>query len=314
VEQPLRKIWWVMRIRPLHSLVCIPMRYSSRSLVIAMHGGPRASVWWLTPVLTRCFLVRRVAALLVVLVSTLSATRAFAATECSATSGPATVALIELYTSEGCDSCPPADRWLAEMARRGFGPDKAVGLSLHVDYWDQLGWKDPFARAAFSVRQREQVRLGGGTVSYTPQIMLNGRDYRRWSTASGFVSDIAAINARPSRATISLTLRPGGQATAEITASAAVKDSVAQRHAALFVALYEDGLFTNVTAGENKGVTLRHDRVVREWFGPLALEGGRIDLRRAIMLPARSKVSGAVGFVQDRKSGEVLQALGVAAC
>lgn len=233
--------------------------------------------------------------------------------ECRATSGANTVALIELYTSEGCDSCPPADRWLNELSRHGVGSDKALGLALHVDYWDHLGWKDPYARAAFAVRQREQVKLGGGRVSYTPQVMINGRDYRRWGQAGALASELRAINTRPSRAQISLALKRGGQATAEVQASATVADGTVASDSALYVALYEDGLSTVVTAGENRGVTLRHDRVVREWFGPLALDAGRIELRRALMLPVRSKVSGAVAFVQHRKSGEVLQALGVGA-
>lgn len=236
-----------------------------------------------------------------------------AGAECRASSGPNTVALLELYTSEGCDSCPPADRWLNELSRRGNGEVQAVGLALHVDYWDHLGWKDPYARAAFAARQREQVKLGGGTVSYTPQVMLNGRDYRRWSHAGTLAGDLRAVNASAARARIALALKQGGQSTAEVQASATVHDAALSPHAALYVALYEDGLSTNVTAGENRGVTLRHDRVVREWFGPLALQGGQIELRRALMLPVRAKVSGAVAFVQHRRTGEVLQALGVSA-
>jgi hypothetical protein len=237
-----------------------------------------------------------------------------AAQQCTAASGPNAIALVELYTSEGCDSCPPADRWLGELAKRGFGADRVVALALHVDYWDHLGWKDPYARAAFAARQRELVKLNGGRVVYTPQVLLNGRDYRRWNDASTFANDLRAVNTRPARATIELGLKPGGQATAEVTATATVKDPADQRDAGLLVALYEDGLSTTVTAGENKGVTLRHERVVREWFGPLALDQGRIELRRAVMLPARSKVSGAVAFVQHRKTGEVLQAVGLPAC
>src|SRR4051794_37762643 len=73
--------------------------------------------------------------------------------QCSARSGPQTVALVELYTSEGCDSCPPADRWLSGLGRRGLAPDRVVPLSLHVDYWDYIGWKDPYAKREFSSRQ-----------------------------------------------------------------------------------------------------------------------------------------------------------------
>ncbi|MFM9882263.1 MAG: DUF1223 domain-containing protein [Burkholderiales bacterium] len=237
------------------------------------------------------------------------------APNCSAVSGSSTVALLELYTSEGCDSCPPADRWVGELGKRGFGSDRIVPIALHVDYWDYLGWKDPYARAAFTARQREVVKLGGGSVVYTPQILVNGRDYRRWSSASSFAGDLKAINDRPARATIALSLKPGGQSTAEVTAAVTNIDPLHRADAALFVALYEDGLSTNVTAGENKGVRLKHDRVVREWFGPFGLDGGgKIDLHRAVMLPARSRISGVVAFVQNRRNAEILQALDVPAC
>src|SRR6266571_7732487 len=74
---------------------------------------------------------------------------------CSAYSGAHTTALVELYTSEGCDSCPPADHWLSSLFGRGLRPDQVVPLALHVDYWDYIGWKDPFAKGEFSVRQRK---------------------------------------------------------------------------------------------------------------------------------------------------------------
>ncbi len=234
---------------------------------------------------------------------------------CSAVSGSSTVALLELYTSEGCDSCPPADRWVGELGKRGFGTDRIVPIALHVDYWDYLGWKDPYARSTFTARQREVVKLGGGAVVYTPQILVNGRDYRRWSSASSFAGDLKAINDRPARATIALSLKPSGQSTAEVSAAVTNIDPAHRAKAALYVAIYEDGLSMNVTAGENKGVRLKHDRVVREWFGPFGLDGsGKIDLHRAVMLPARSKISGVVAFVQNRRNAEILQALDVPAC
>src|SRR4051812_27306968 len=79
--------------------------------------------------------------------------------QCEARSGPQTTALVELYTSEGCDSCPPADRWLSGLGRSGFAPDRVVPLSLHVDYWDYIGWKDPYAKREFSSRQRKLTQL-----------------------------------------------------------------------------------------------------------------------------------------------------------
>jgi hypothetical protein len=77
------------------------------------------------------------------------------AAQCKANSPATTTALVELYTSEGCDSCPPADRWLSSLGPRGFAPDRVVPIALHVDYWDYIGWKDPYARQAHSARQRK---------------------------------------------------------------------------------------------------------------------------------------------------------------
>lgn len=81
------------------------------------------------------------------------------AMQCTARSSQATTALVELYTSEGCDSCPPADRWLSSLGARGFAPERVVPIALNVDYWDYIGWKDPYARQAYSARQRKMARL-----------------------------------------------------------------------------------------------------------------------------------------------------------
>src|SRR6187399_3767261 len=94
---------------------------------------------------------------------------ASAATACSATSAATIPALVELYTSEGCDSCPPADRWLSSLASRGHGPDRVVPIALHVDYWDYIGWKDPYAKALFTSRQRKLAQVMRAKIVYTPQ-------------------------------------------------------------------------------------------------------------------------------------------------
>ena len=112
-------------------------------------------------------------------------------------SGPATVSVAELYTSEGCDSCPPADKWFSSL---NVKKDGVVPLAFHVDYWDYIGWKDRFANAAFGERQRESVRRQGGRTSYTPQVMVNGQDQRIWSDQSRFSSSLQALTARTPRA------------------------------------------------------------------------------------------------------------------
>src|SRR5471032_2832661 len=97
------------------------------------------------------------------------------AVQCTAKSPEKTIALVELYTSEGCDSCPPADRWLSSLGPRGFAPDKVVPIALHVDYWDYIGWKDPYARQLHSARQRRMAQLARAAMVYTPQVLLQGQ-------------------------------------------------------------------------------------------------------------------------------------------
>src|SRR5512134_1318682 len=104
------------------------------------------------------------------------------AAPCRAHSSATTTALVELYTSEGCDSCPPADRWLSSLGSRGHAPDRVVPVALHVDYWDYIGWKDPYAKALFSSRQRRLAQVMRAKIVYTPQVLLQGEDFRRWHT------------------------------------------------------------------------------------------------------------------------------------
>src|SRR5437867_12727009 len=130
--------------------------------------------------------------------------------DCRATSPDYSVALIELYTSEGCDSCPPADRWLSRLSDSSERK-RAVPLALHVDYWDRLGWKDRFASAAFTERQYEEMRRQHSAFVYTPQILLQGRDYSQWRTGADPATAIAAINKRPSRAAIELAAQTQGE-------------------------------------------------------------------------------------------------------
>jgi hypothetical protein len=233
---------------------------------------------------------------------------------CTAQSGAGTAALVELYTSEGCDSCPPADRWLGALAAAGFGPDRVVPLALHVDYWDYIGWKDPFAQPLFAARQRELAAIASSRTVYTPQVVLAGRDYRGWPARSRFAEAVAAVNRVPARATISLALEDAGPGGVELKAAASVPKREDREDTALFVVAYANGLSSRVTAGENRGATLRHDFVAREWWGPLALDSaGAATLARRVGADAAGK-GGVAAFVQSRRTGEVLQALALPAC
>ena len=130
----------------------------------------------------------------------------FALAACTAESRPHRVPLLELYTSEGCDSCPPADRWVSELPHRGLDASRVVVLAFHVDYWDRLGWVDRFGQQRFSERQRLLNSRNGARVVYTPQLVLNGKDYRRGSVEA-FSTRLADIGRVDAKANIRLVLK-----------------------------------------------------------------------------------------------------------
>lgn len=231
-----------------------------------------------------------------------------ASQSCSKQSPSHTVALLELYTSEGCSSCPPADHFVSGL-RGGYMADQVVPLSLHVDYWDYIGWKDIFARPAFTERQRWLSELAASRTVYTPEIFIGGREFRNWRW--GIDNAVRSINEKPAQASILLTLGKPDAYVLPLEVS-----TRAPHKSRLFVALYENGLSSEVKAGENRGVTLRHDFVVRDWIGPVALAGdGKVVLPRLLQLPqgAAAKNLGVAAFVQGER-GEVLQVLAMPLC
>ena len=242
------------------------------------------------------------------------------AMQCTAQSAQTTTALVELYTSEGCDSCPPADRWLSSLRARGFAPERVVPIALHVDYWDYVGWKDPYARQAHSARQRKMARLARAAMVYTPQVLLQGRDFRGWRDRSNphdaFSQAVAKINARPAKARISLSLDTRRNDVFEVEAAAQLEDPSPGAQIALFLGAYENKLVSEVRAGENRGKTLSHDFVVLQWLGPFEFKGGKLSQRSALPLLPKAVAghSGVVAFVQNRATSEVLQALMLPAC
>jgi hypothetical protein len=179
-----------------------------------------------------------------------------AAPGCTASNAMAPRHIVELYTSEGCDSCPPADRWLAALPRDG----SVLALAFHVDYWDDLGWRDHFADPAYTARQRALQAPSGARFVYTPQVVLDGRDFPAWrQTESNAIGRGAALPAAP--ASLSLR-REGTQLIAEVGAAGGSR-------LAGYWALIEDGHSSQVGAGENAGHMLRHEHVVRR-YAPVA--------------------------------------------
>ena len=236
--------------------------------------------------------------------------------QCSKQSPAHSVALVELYTSEGCSSCPPADRWVSELGRSGLGVDEVVPRALHVDYWERLGWKDRFADRRFSERQRELADLAGRRVIYTPGVFLNLREFRGWDSDAQFRRAVKAVNSRPAGADIRLALDAGAPGQLPVSASFSVRSGTAPKRAQAFIALYESGLVTAVAAGENRGATLHHDNVVRKWIGPIDLKGGSAEHRSVLALDRGSNPRhlAVAAFVQDSASGQLLQATALPLC
>jgi len=253
------------------------------------------------------------ASLLVVL--PLVAPASGAAAECSARSGPARTALVELYTSEGCSSCPPADRWLSGLRASGFGADRMVPLAFHVDYWDYIGWKDEFAKPQYTARQRKLAEVNRSSFVYTPQVLLSGSDYRGWGNPQDLATRVGKVNGRSPGADIVLAALPRGDTGLEIRASASLRQAAGDP--VLYLSLYENRLASEVKAGENSGRRLEHDYVVRELVGPMTFgTEGKAEARHPLNLSTEWKRAdlGIAAFVQDRSTGEVLQAVTLGAC
>lgn len=243
---------------------------------------------------------------------------------CTSHSPSHRVALVELYSSEGCSSCPPADNWLSQWKNSG-ATQSIVPLALHVDYWNSLGWTDRFSQHRFTERQQTLTDLAGGHTIYTPEIFVSGRELRSWSQQASFQNRIEKVIAEPAQANVALELKP--QATgafnvnAQFTAKAANSATKLADTLNAYIAVYENALTSQVRAGENSGVTLHHERVVRQWIGPVPLAAGTAQIHRDIRIDdadvsttASADRFGVVAFVENAATGDVLQVAELAAC
>jgi len=175
------------------------------------------------------------------------------AVTCTARSGVAPPRVVELYTSEGCSSCPPADAWLSTLK----GRSDVIALGYHVTYWDRLGWPDRFASEAYTQRQYELAARHGSRSVYTPQVVLDGRDWPAWRGRPGLPQPEATASPAPE---VVLTREPGGQVLARVSPAAG---ATAASQLSGYWAVVEHQHTSRVRAGENAGETLRHDHVVR---------------------------------------------------
>jgi hypothetical protein len=207
---------------------------------------------------------------------------------------PATAAqgplVLELFTSQGCSSCPPADQVLSKLANTGSLADRPVApLSFHVDYWNDLGWTDPYSLPAWTERQRQYARAIGDHRVYTPELVVGGAE-------DVIGSNFAAVTQAVQRAERPALLA----ATAAWAKGAVTVTTTAPADADVWVAVWEDGTTTKVTRGENAGETLASDRVVRR-LERVATAGQRAST--VVPIAPNWRTVGAVAFAQraDRR-------------
>jgi hypothetical protein len=224
----------------------------------------------------------------------------------SAGSAARSVVLAELFTSEGCSSCPPADTLLGhlrqDLAQQGI---EVIPLGFHVDYWNSLGWRDRFSSAEFSHRQENYARLLGADGPYTPQMVIDGvKEFVGNDKQRAYAAIIEAA-ARPPRANIELSATAPGKLM--------VKTTSAMNGVPVMLAITEDNLTTRVGAGENSGRELRHAAVVRELRQLGLIQNGSFTADVPLMLEKEWKLADlrAVVFVQQGEAGEVLGAASV---
>jgi hypothetical protein len=223
--------------------------------------------------------------------------------------------LVELFTSEGCSSCPPADELLTRLVKdQSVSGAEVIALSEHVDYWNRLGWADPYSSPEFSARQNDYGRVFGSDEVYTPQMVVDGRIQFVGSNA-GKAQDAITKAAREPKANITITqtrtpARPG-EVALEVRVTnmptVAAADTID-----VMLALTESGLRSNVSRGENAGRNLTHTAVVRKLSSLGVVDGGSgsFSSNTAAKIEKGWDQSNlrAVVFVQERESRHVLGA------
>lgn len=179
--------------------------------------------------------------------------RVDAATLASYESPVAQVPLLELYTSHGCSSCPPADAWLSKLVSRPYLWQSFIPLAFHVDYWDDLGWPDRFASESFSDRQRQYARSGRLSSVYTPGFVVGGREWQGW-----FRGQAPDLRTGPAVGRLSLDLIDGPTALIRFAPTETSDRGRLTAH----LAILGFGLKSPIGAGENRGRDLNEDFVV----------------------------------------------------
>jgi hypothetical protein len=229
-------------------------------------------------------LMRRLAAALAVLVLAIIAAVAIHGNAPRPVKLGSNPVVVELFTSQGCSSCPPADALLRELAKDPAYGRTIVPLAYHVDYWDHLGWRDPFSAKQYTIRQMTYQKAFGLTSAYTPQAVVGGAKELVGSHGDALRKLIAEESQKAPEGRVTIALN-GGNAIVHAESPAA-RD--------LVVVAFQDGAKTEVTRGENSGMTIVNDAIVRQVTRAGAVNDATV--------PLPPGANGAAAFLQDRRT------------
>jgi len=214
--------------------------------------------------------------------------------------------VVELFTSEGCSSCPPADKLLTELDHQPIQGAEIIALGIHVDYWNKLGWVDRFSSKDFTHRQNDYGRRFGLDSVYTPQMIVDGR-YQFVGNDEANARKVIAAEAKQSRvANVALKLIDDHTLDLHV-------DNAGGGSPDVLLAISENGLSTTVRAGENNGRELRHSEVVRELVRLGSAQAGHFEKQVNILLKKewdRANLR-AVAIVQTAGTGEIVGAAAI---
>jgi len=229
--------------------------------------------------------------------------------ELSVTSAATITPVIELYTSEGCSSCPRADEFLSQLGDTIDQEFHAVPLAFHVDYWNWLGWTDPYSRAEFTERQRKIGALNFQSSIYTPEFTVGGKESRG---GVDIVDRVKFSNARAATVAIDLSIKAKGQD--ELVVDFVIDNMNVDQRVLAHVAIYENHIIREIRGGENAGRTLTHDFVVRHWSDAIELSRGLTSRMLSLEIDGewKSENLGVALVVIDPATGETLQAVNTA--
>lgn len=211
------------------------------------------------------------------------------------TSSDHIVPLVELYTSEGCSSCPPADKAITILGENLNEDLQATLLSFHVDYWDYLGWKDIYAKSQYTKRQREKAAVNQQQSIYTPEFMVGGKEIRGGS--GRLVDVIKHNNQQPAEVALTIQIE-----RIDNTLDMDVEvNNQSGKQVRLQAAIFENQLNRKIKGGENKGRTISYNYVVRELTRPITVKRNQSTHRVKMAIPADAQLdnTGVAVFVEN---------------